>query len=470
MQENKADMRITMGIIMVASFITPFTSSSINLAIPSIGLEFSGNQFWLNWVVFSYLLTSSVFLLPFGRIADIYGRKKIFIIGMALFALTSLACALANSLPLLVFFRVLQGLASAMIFGTSMAILISVAPANQRGKAIGINAAAVYLGLSLGPVLGGLICRIFNWRGVFYFILLLSLTVITLSLWKLKGEWKGANSSFDLIGCLLYILGLTSLLYGLADLTSGLIYVICFFTGIILLILFIYIELKVAHPLLSITLFSRNKVFAFSNLAALINYSATFALVYILSLYLQTVLGIETSLSGLILLAQPIMMSVFSPIAGTLSDRIEPRLVASLGMGITALGLFFFIFLGNQISLILFILNLAFIGLGLALFSSPNNNAIMSSVGKEHYGVASSILGTMRLTGQSLSMTIVALVTSIIMRDLTITSSTYIPSLLTSMRILFIIFTVLSIGGIFSSLARGNMTKKVDTPVKITNK
>lgn len=179
MEQNRSIVRLTMVIVMITSFIAPFMSNAINLGIPQIGLEYGVDQFGLNWVVTSYLLVTAAFLLPFGRLADIVGRKKVFLIGMFLFAVTSLGCGLAFSFPVLITFRVLQGIASAMIFGTSMAILTSVVPTKERGKAMGLSAASTYIGLSLGPVLGGVICSTLSWRGIFYINFIISLVIFS---------------------------------------------------------------------------------------------------------------------------------------------------------------------------------------------------------------------------------------------------------------------------------------------------
>ncbi|WP_407311469.1 MFS transporter [Desulfosporosinus sp. SB140] len=462
MEQNRTMIRLTMIIVMITSFITPFMGNAINLGIPQIGMEYGVDQSWLNWVVTSYLLATAAFLLPFGRLADLVGRKKVFIIGMFFFALTSLGCGLAFSFSVLIIFRVLQGIASAMIFGTSMAILTSVVPAKERGKAMGLSAAATYIGLSMGPVLGGVICSTISWRGIFYFNFIVSIVALTLTLAKLSGEWVGANNEqFDTLGSILWILGILLCLYGLSDLTAGFNYLVAFILGFLLLVAFVVYENKISYPILPMRLFIKNRSFAFSNLAALINYSATFALVYIMSLYLQNVQNIETSQSGFILLSQPIIMAALSPMAGRLSDKISSQILASLGMGLTTIGLFFFIFLSGNTSILFIVINLAFIGLGFALFSSPNTNAVMSSVERTLYGVASSALGTMRLLGQTLSMTIVALITSLDMKNLTLTSPDYITGFLKSSRTSFIVFTFLCLIGIFASLARGG---KLESP------
>lgn len=458
MEENRSIIKLTMVIVMITSFIAPFMGNAINLGIPQMAQEFGVGQSLLNWVVTSYLFASAAFLLPFGRLADIVGRKKVFTIGMFLFALTALGCGFAFSFLMLIIFRVLQGVASAMIFGTSMAILTSVVPPKERGKAIGLSTAATYIGLSLGPVLGGLICSTLSWRGIFYFSFALALVILGLTLAKLSGDWLGAVDKFDTWGGLLWIFGIVLFLYGLTDVTAGFNYVITFIIGLVFLLAFIFYETKIPNPLLPIRMFMNNRSFTFSNLAALINYCATFALTFLMSLYLQNVQNIEISKSGLILLSQPILMAALSPLAGRLSDRINSQILASMGMAITALGLFLFIFLDERTSILLVIINLAFIGLGFAFFSSPNTNAVMSSVDRTLYGVASSTLGTMRLLGQTLSMTIVALITSLSMKNLPLDSPDYVISFLQSSRTSFIVFSVLCTIGVFASLARGKLT------------
>jgi EmrB/QacA subfamily drug resistance transporter len=353
MENQKSQTRITLVIIMITSFITPFMSNAINLAIPAIGKEFNAGQSELNWVVSAFLLSSAAFLLPFGRLADQYGRKKIFLIGMFSLAASSIGCALAPSIAALICFRIIQGIAGAMIFGTAMAILTSVIPPQTRGRALGLNSAATYVGLSCGPVLGGFISSALTWRAVFGLILLIAALVIVLALWKLKGEWLGAASKPDGGGIALCIFAQALLLFGLTDLTAGLLHQGSFFAGAILLIVFFVYEKKRRNPLIPVESIVKNRRFAFSNLATLINYSATFALSFVLSLYLQAALNLDAAVSGLILLVQPVLMAVLSPVTGALSDRLPPAALASAGMGVSALGLVFFIFLTARTPVIL---------------------------------------------------------------------------------------------------------------------
>ncbi len=439
-----------------ASFLTPFMVSSINIALPAIGQEFQMSAVLMSWVPASYILSAAMFLVPFGRLADIHGRKKVFAYGMWIFTLSSLALAFSPSAVVLISLRVLQGFGSAMIFGTGMAILTSVFPASERGRVLGINVAAVYLGLSLGPVLGGFLTYRFGWRSIFLVNVPLGLFVIYLVVAKLNREWADARGErFDVIGSLFYALTLVAFMFGLSRLpsNSGIWSILA---GVAGCLLFVVWDRRASSPLLNMDLFFHNPVFAFSNLAALINYSATFAVTFLLSLYLQYIKGFTPQHAGMILISQPVVMAIFSPFAGRLSDKIEPRVVASLGMGFTVAGLFLFTFIDRDTHLGFIVAGLMLLGFGFALFSSPNTNAVMSSIEKRFYGVGSSTLGTMRLIGQMLSMGIAMVVFSLSIGGVRMTPE-YYPQFLLSMKTAFMIFSALCFGGIFASLARGKV-------------
>lgn len=450
------DKRAALAACTAASFLTPLMASSINLALPAISGEFAMDALSLSWVATSFLLVAAMFLVPFGRLADIYGRKRIFVYGMILFTLFSLLCGFAASGSMLIALRALQGLGAAMIFATSMAILTSAYPAAERGKVLGINVAAVYTGLSVGPFVGGTLTHLFGWRSIFYANALIGTFVCILVLWKLKSEWaESRGEQFDIAGSLIYTVSLTFLMIGFSKL-PGIVGTWAVLAGVGGLFAFVAWERKVSHPLLDIGLFAKNVVFAFSNLAALINYSATSAVTFLISLFLQYIKGLDPQHAGFILVAQPLMMAVFSPIAGRLSDSVEPRIVASIGMSIICVMLALLAFVGSGTPLALLTVYLLLLGFGFALFSSPNTNAVMSSVEKRWYGVASATLGTMRLTGQMLSMGIVMLIFAVTMGNARITPE-YYSALLQSMQIAFVIFSILCVIGIFASLARGKV-------------
>jgi MFS family permease len=244
-------------------------------------------------------------------------------------------------------------------------------------------------------------------------------------------------------------------MYGFSTL-PGLWGICIFFLGVFGFFAFVKWEMRTPSPIFKLDLFIKNKIFALSNLAAFINYSATFAVSFFMSLYLQFVQGYTPQEAGMILVSQPIMQAIFSPLAGRLSDRIEPRIIASIGMALTALGLFFFIFVDQETKITFIIGSLILLGLGFALFSSPNTNAVMSSVEKRFYGVASGTLGTMRTTGMMFSMGVTMMIFAIFIGRAQITPASY-PLFMKSMKIVFTISTALCVAGTFASLSRGRV-------------
>ncbi len=446
--------RVALLVAVLAGFITPFDHSAVNIALPTIGTEFAMDAVALSWVSTAYLLASAIFLVPLGRYADIHGRKKVFVSGLSIFTVASLLLIFSPSSIALIVLRVLQGMGAAMIFGTGVAILTSVFPPGERGRVLGLYTTAVYVGLSAGPFLGGLITQYVGWRGIFLVNVPLGVLTVALVYWKLTGEWAEAKGEpFDLAGSVIYGLSLASLLFGFTLLPEiGGIALAA--AGAVGLLLFFAVEARQESPILHVSLFLRNRVFAFSNLAALINYSATFAVTFFLSLYLQYIGGFTPQTAGLILVSQPLVMATLSPYAGRLSDRVEPRIVSSAGMAVIAVGLFLLTFLNPATPLLYLVGCLVLLGLGFAFFSSPNTNAIMSSVEKRFYSVASGTLGTMRLLGQMLSMAIAVLIFAVYLGRVQITpelSAQFIMGVHTA----FAIFTVLCIVGVFFSSVRG---------------
>ena len=452
--KSLVNKRIVLAVAALSTFLVGFTGSSINIALPSIGHELKMDAVLLGWVATSYILASATLLLPFGRLADIRGRKRIFIYGIITYTIASLLLSFVPSASALISLRVVQGVGSAMIFSTAIAIVTSVFPAGERGKALGITAAMTYLGLSLGPVLGGILTQYFGWRSIFLAMVPLGATTVALLLAKVKGEWAEAKGEkFDFIGTTSYSLSLIAIIYGFSLLPASLgIWLTA--AGAAGIFAFVRQEVKIAHPLVDINLFRKNRVFAFSNLAQLFSYSAAFAVSFLMSLYLQYIKGLSPQHAGLILVVMPAVQAGFSPFAGRLSDRIEPRILASTGMGLITVGLALFTSLNEGTTLGFIMGSLITIGLGFGFFASPNTNAIMSSVRERRYGVASAILATMRQIGMMFSMGIAMLLFSLYIGRVEITAP-YYPLFLKSTRIAFTIFTALCSAGIAASLARG---------------
>ncbi len=436
--------------------MTPFMGSAVNVALPAIAEELSLTALTLSWVAMSFILTASISLIPLGRLADIYGRRRIFLYGALIFTVASSFCILSSTQSFLIAARAVQGIGGAMIFSTGTAMLISAFPPGERGKILGINITAVYVGLTVGPFIGGLLTQYLGWRYIFLFTVFLGLTIAYITLSKIESESSASkDEGFDLTGSLIYAIALFSIMYGfsqLPTLEAGFLIA----TGVIFLALFIYQQLKSSFPLLDLHLFLNNKVFAFSNLAALINYSATFVINFLLSLYLQNIKSLTPAEAGSILIAAPVMQALISPFAGRLSDRFEPQIIASIGMSLTVIGLVLLIFLNGSVGINYVLFCLVLLGVGFALFSSPNVNATMSSVENKFYGIASATLGTMRLTGQMFSMGITMLVFAVILGNHPISTANH-HLFLKSTKFIFSVLSVLCCAGIFASLARGKM-------------
>jgi EmrB/QacA subfamily drug resistance transporter len=464
MAENRKTRNRILLVATLSAFLTPFMGSSLNLAIPAIGQDLNGNAIMLNWIVTSFLLVSAAFLLPFGRLADMRGHKRLFVAGIGVFGLASFLCAMTNSMILLLLARILQGLGAAMMFATGTAILTASFPPQDRGKVLGINAGVVYIGLSAGPILGGFLTHYLGWRSIFYMVALWAVVVIWAAQTRVPDDSHPAGEErYDTLGAVLVSFSIIAIIYGASSLYTLSVGPALTMAGVVGLALFVFQEFRSPYPILNVKVLARNTAFAFSNLAALINYSATFSISYLLSLYLQVVRGFGAQSAGTLLLIQPLVMAILSPIAGRLSDRLQPRVVSSVGMAITAAGLVVLATIRQDTDVGIIAGILVLQGLGFALFASPNTNAIMSSVERRYYGVASSTMGTMRLVGQALSMAIVSFIFAANLGQAKI-GPEVTSELLTSTNLAFIVFAVMCAVGIFCSLARGNVSRGEEGP------
>ncbi|MGB9771666.1 MAG: MFS transporter [Candidatus Kapaibacteriota bacterium] len=455
--QTKEQKNAVLTVSVITSFLTAFLGSSVNVALPSIQKEYHIDAVTLAWISTSYLLATASILLPFGRLSDIMGRKKTFLWGLILFTTFSFLCAFAPNIYILIALRIIQGVGAAMIFSASTAIITSVFPMGERGHAMGYSVSAVYLGLTLGPVLGGILTQNFGWRSIFLLNLPIGIFIVYLVQKKLGNvEWADSRGErFDWSGTILYISGLSFLMLGFTRIQTyfGKTLLIA---SIIILILFIIIENKLEQPIISVKIFLKNITFMLSNLAALINYSTTFAVSFLLSLYLQYIKGLTPQNAGFVLAIQPITQAIFSSYAGKLSDRFEPRYVASFGMFLSSLGIFLLSFINSNTSLYFLMLAQVLLGLGFAFFSSPNTNAIMSSVDKKYYGVASALVGTMRLVGQTFSLGVVTMLFAIYLGGSKFSPPLY-PTFISLTHWILLGFSIVSAFGILASLARGNI-------------
>ncbi|KUL03082.1 MAG: Major facilitator superfamily MFS_1 [Methanoculleus marisnigri] len=422
--------RFILILVTVVTFLNPFTGSAVNLALPAIGSEFSADAATLAWVSSAYLLSSVIFLLPAGRLGDSRGKVTVFLIGIVVYTAGSILTIFTPTLGLLLVFRFLQGAGGAMIFANSVALITHLYPPGERGYAIGLNTTAVY------------------------FIVTALLAVPVLFYAKKFPAFlnERQHEHFDVPGLVLSSALILCLFLGLASATTpaG---VVLLLVALVLGAVFFRVEQRQPCPLLPVSLLEKNRVFAASNLAALINYSATFAVAFLLSLYLQYIRGYEPAAAGTLLLVQPIIQVFVAPVAGRLADRKQAGVVASVGMALSAVGLFGFSMLGETTPIVVILALLILLGLGLGLFSSPNTTAIMGCVEKQFFGSASAMVAMMRSLGMMLSMGAVLVVFAVIMGSTTVTPAIF-PEFLLSVQLIFLAFAVLSAFGVVLSLRR----------------
>jgi MFS family permease len=413
------------------------------------------NAIALSWIITAFLLAAAMLQIPFGKVGDMFGRKKTLAAGVILFLTASVVCAFAPTGIVLIAARFGQGIASAMLFGVTMAIITSVFPASERGKALGINTAVVYFAVASGPFFGGMITHNFGWRSIFFVTAGLGLLALIGIFTVLKDEWiENKGEKFDWTGSLIYAVGLSAIIYGCSILPSVM-GIVLIAAGIATFALFVYYERKASAPVFNMNMFLANRVFRMSSFAALINYAATFSIGFMLSLYLQYVKGFDPQKAGLVMLVQPVIQTVVSPLAGKWSDRISAGHIATLGMAIIVCCLFALQFLTPDTSLYMLFAILMVQGVGFALFSSPNVNVIMGSVEKQYLGMASATTGTMRLTGQSISMGVTMMMIAIFVGKNRITVENTLQ-FMKCMHYTFGILIVFCIFGVYTSIVRDN--------------
>jgi EmrB/QacA subfamily drug resistance transporter len=450
-----------LAIVAITSFMGTFLISSVNIALPAIEKSFGLNAVSLSWVVTSFLLATAMFLLPVGRWGDLTGIRRLFKFGILIFTLSSILCGFAPSGFWLILFRFIQGIGAALTSTTGPAILVSAFAPQFRGRVLGISVSAVYLGLAFGPFAGGIITQYLGWRSLFYISSVLGIATAIIAFIFLGKDETPSNGvkRMNLRGTFFYMIGLVALVNGSSQIPATIGWVLMG-GGVLALTIFWAMESKSEMPVIDTKLFTSNRLFAFSNLAALINYSATFAIVFLLSLFLQKILGLSPRNAGAILVAQPAVMAIFSPIAGRLSDRIQPRYLTTIGMSMCTIGLAAFATLSAETPIWFIVLLLIWVGLGFALFSSPNMNTIMSSVDRKQFGLASGTAATMRVIGQIVSMTIATLFFAGILGNQSVETA---PShlFISTVRWGFVTFSIISIAGIYFSYNRGKLSRGV---------
>ncbi len=446
----------TLTMVLVNAFTTPLMLSAVNVALPSIATDLSMSAVMLSWVPMAYLMASAMFVLMFGRLADMFGRKRIFLVGTTCVIITSIIAALSVNGSMMIVARFLQGMSAAMLYATQVAIVSSVYPPPKRGRVIGLTVSMIYLGLTAGPMVGGYIIDQLGWRASFLIHIPLALTAIMIGLLYVKQDWLAdTRGSMDIFGAAIYAIAIFFLCLSVSYIPATTGYVL-FVIALFSIAFFMLFERAHKHPILNVNLFFTNRVFTFSCLASLIIYTATFANVVQVSLYLQYLKALSATTAGFIMMCQPITMALFSPLAGRLSDKFEPRYMASVGVFISAIGLSLLAMLTVDSSIFYLIIALFLTGLGFGFFSSPNVNAIMSSVEKKQLGSANGVVATMRIVGQMTSMILVTLVFALLLGSAEIMPDNY-ADLEQAIRSIFTIAALLCLPAFYFSFARGKL-------------
>jgi EmrB/QacA subfamily drug resistance transporter len=407
--EKPAIAKFALIIVCLGSIIGPLGMASVNIAIPDLAAELQANAKMVSWLPTLFILSSVIFMLPASKLADNYGRKRIYAYGMALNAFSSFMCGLGTSIEWVLFWRFIQGGASAMIFGPGVAIITSVTPSHKRGAALGIAAACVYVGLTIAPAVGGWLTELWGWRSVFFFQVPIVVALLILIKMRLSGEWKNDEKTrYDWWGTGIFTVFSSFLVYGLSILPH-IFGAVMLVLSAISLALFILHQSRSRRPLIRVQMFRESRVFSMSLTTSLLMYASNFPLIFLMSLYLQFVKGLSPSHAGQVLLLQALSMAIMAPLSGKLADRFQPRLLATLGCVIVACGLLVLSLMDTQTSVTYIASSLLLIGVGFGLFSTPNNNAIMGGVKRHEVGVASASMNLARTIGNLFGMSLVNL-------------------------------------------------------------
>lgn len=404
---SSAHRWLVFAVTAVGTFMATLDSSIVNVAMPTLASVMSASVDLAQWVVTAYLLAITSLLLPFGRLGDMLGRRRIYALGFFVFTIGSILCGIANEIYMLIAARVVQAIGASMLMANGPAIITLTFPAEGRGRALGINGTVVALGSMTGPALGGLLVGAFGWESVFFVNIPVGLAGAAFAWRLLKDEPARQKELFDVYGAGIFALAMTSLLLVVSlghvrgwfsfEIMAG------FLVSIIAFWIFIRHERKTEFPMLDLSLFDR-WLFLAGSLSGMLSFMAGFSNVFLLPFFLDGVLGLSPRQIGLLLTPFPLLMALTAPISGRLSERMNPAVLTTAGLLITTLGLWLQAGLTEQSSLLRIAAGQAVLGFGNGIFQSPNNNSVMSSVPRSKVGIAGGVNALVRNLGMVLGV------------------------------------------------------------------
>lgn len=414
MSYTATERRIVLLACCISGFITPLLSTMMNLSLVSIGEEFSVGSHAQAYINTAFLLSSVVFMVPLAKLGDIIGKRRMYMIGILVILVACLLASLSPSFTFLLVCRAMMGAGSAAVTCTSVSMITDVYPVERRGGAIGFQTMCVYIGLAAGPPLGGIINDMLGWHWVFFAVVPMAVASVVLMAGFRQEIAPASGSSFDMRGTVLYSLAILLSMGGVINMPEPWAFA-SLVVGVAFLALFVRSQVRSPDHLLDMGLF-RNRVFSGSCLAAFLSYAASYSISFFLALYLQKICGLSSTEAGILMLVQPAIQAVGTPLFGHVSDRLEDkRLLPTAGMLVIASGLASMMTYGLDTSFARIVVTMAVIGFGFSLFSAPNTSVIMSSVDRTETGEASAMVSVMRQTGMMVSMGIAMLFISLIM-------------------------------------------------------
>jgi EmrB/QacA subfamily drug resistance transporter len=449
--------------VSIGALMSTLDGSIVNIALPALQRDFGVDLTTVQWVTVAYLLMIGSLLLPMGRLGEVLTFKRVYLAGFGLFTVASALCALAPGVGMLIAFRVLQAVGAAAITAIGPAIITRTFPSSERGRALGLNGVAVSLGLTLGPILGGLLTSVVSWRAIFLINLPIGLVAILWARRVLPAEAPGRVATFDVRGAALSGLSLFALLLAMSEgqevgWTSPVILGLLA-TAAVLAVAFVRVERRTAQPLIDLALF-RIRPFSFGLASVIVAFAGLFTATFLLPFLLQRGEGYTPLQAGLLLAPVPIAMALVAPFAGSASDRWGPAIPASTGMVLMVLALLSFTTLPPGFTPQDLLWRLVLLGIGQGLFMSPNSAAVLGSVPGARVGTASGVLAQMRVNGQALGIALSAAVVAIrLPANLAATGSAgaaaETAALVASIHDAFIVAAAICAIGIVTSLVRG---------------